>query len=85
MAHVVRRDRAVVVGLSFVAVLSCGCQRTDPAPAAAASDPPSARPAPASELHEATFDLVMKPVGAVIAGQASAVEIAVLIPLVLLT
>ncbi len=37
----------------------------------------STKAAAGPELHEPTFDLVMKPAGAVVAGQSSAVEIQV--------
>jgi hypothetical protein len=76
MAHVAARRRTAFALLC--AALACACHRAEPAPAAAsASEKPSARPAPASEVHEATFDLVMKPVGAVVAGRPSSIEIAV--------
>jgi len=57
-------------------VVAAGCRREEPPPAKVAEEP-SARPAPVSELHEATFDLRMKPVGALTAGQPASIEITV--------
>jgi hypothetical protein len=56
--------------------VAAACRHEEPPPAKVAEEP-SARPAPASELHEATFDLQMKPVGALIAGQPASIEITV--------
>ena len=79
MAHLDDRGcrlRASVAVLALVLVVGTGCRREEPLPAPVAAEP-SARPAPASELHEATFDLRMKPVGTVTAGQSASVEITV--------
>jgi hypothetical protein len=77
MAHVVDRGcgRSALAAALGLAVLG-GCRREEPPPAPVAAEP-SARPAPASELHEETFDLRMKPVGTVTAGQPATVEITV--------
>ena len=79
MAHVTARACALL------AVAASGCHR--PAPEATlvaeqttanpVAEEPSAKPAPAGAIHEATFDLVMKPAGAVIADRPAAVEIQV--------
>ena len=56
-----------------------GCRREAPQKASGLEEP-SASPATTAagpELHEPTFDLVMRPSGAVVAGQSSAVEIQV--------
>ncbi len=78
MAHVAGRARAAAVAGALVATLAGGCSKKEPAPETATSAEPSARPAPASELHEPTFDLTMKSAGAITGGQPSVVEIAVL-------
>lgn len=71
MAHVTARACAVV------ALLASGCRRDAAPPQPVAAEEPSAKPAPSAELHEPTFDLVMKPAGAVVAGQPATVDIQV--------
>ena len=70
MAHVAARAGVLV------ALFASGCRRDTP-PQPMAAEEPSAKPAASAELHEPTFDLVMKPAGGVVAGQPATVEIQV--------
>jgi hypothetical protein len=74
MAHVTARA-GVVVAVALVGA----CHREAPQKAFVSEEPSAAHAATAAgpELHETTFDLVMKPAGAAVAGQPSAVEIQV--------
>ncbi|HEX4337422.1 MAG TPA: hypothetical protein VH062_16015 [Polyangiaceae bacterium] len=77
MAHVAIRGG--VLRALAAASLTVACHHAEPPPPAAEApaEESSARPAPASELHTAVFDLVMKPGGPVVAGQPATVVIAV--------
>jgi hypothetical protein len=69
MAHVTARACALAL------VVATGCRHDAPAQATAAE--PAAKPAASAEVHETTFDLVMKPEGTVAAGQPATVAIQV--------
>jgi hypothetical protein len=70
MAHV------TAAACAFVALFASGCRREAPPPPSAMEEP-TAKPVASSEVHEPNYDLVMKPAGAVVAGQPATVEIQV--------
>ena len=70
--------KARVCVLVAVSLVCGGCRHEAPERASSPEPAAPSATAPAGpELHEPTFDLVMKPSGAVVAGQSSAVEIQV--------
>jgi hypothetical protein len=76
MAHVTARACAL---LAVALVGGSGCRHEAPerGPVPAEPSAAQAKAAAGPELHEPTFDLVMTPAGAIVAGQPSAAEIRV--------